>query len=279
MKFPKQCALAVGSVFIILPLGLFGEGLRFSLLQRSVVEERLKSFSRDDTEREEILKKAFLEAGCGDHLSENPVKHVKQPNLICILPGQSPEVVFVGAHFDHVNEGQGVADNWSGAALLPSLYQGLRGTPRQYTYVFIAFTGEERGELGSEAYVKNMTKQQVALSRAMVNLDTLGLGPTKVWLSHSDKRLPSLLNRLANAMKLPLGAVNVDGVGSSDSEQFAKRKIPRITVHSITQETLPILHSSRDTLQSIHLDDYYATYQLLAGYLVLLDNQLSKESD
>jgi len=47
----------------------------------------------------------------------------------------------------------------------------------------------------------------------MVNLDTLGLGPTKVWLSRSDKRLTSLLNGLANAMKLPLGAVNVEKVG------------------------------------------------------------------
>ena len=260
---------------VALSTGLFAEGLRFSLLKRLVIEDRLKSFSRDDTEREAILKKAFLESGCGDHLSEQAVKHVKQPNLVCVLPGQSAEVIFVGAHFDHVNEGQGVADNWSGAALLPSLYAGLRSSPRQHTYIFIAFAGEERGELGSQAYVKSMTKQQVALSKAMVNLDTLGLGPTKVWLSHSDKKLSSLLNGLANGLKLPLSAVNVERVGSSDSEQFAERKIPRITIHSLTQETWPILHSSKDTLQTIHLDDYYDTYQLLAGYLVLLDGALA----
>ena len=97
--------------------------------------------------------------------------------------------------------------------MLPSLYEGLRSTQRQRTYIFIAFTGEERGELGSATYVREMTKEQLAQSKAMVNLDTLGLGPTKVWLSRSDKRLTSLLNGLANAMKLPLGAVNVEKVG------------------------------------------------------------------
>ena len=97
--------------------------------------------------------------------------------------------------------------------MLPSLYEGLRSTQRQHTYIFIAFTGEERGELGSATYVREMTKEQLAQSKAMVNLDTLCLGPTKVWLSRSDKRLTSLLNGLANAMKLPLGAVNVEKVG------------------------------------------------------------------
>ena len=43
-----------------------------------------------------------------------------------------------------------------------------------------------------------------------------------------------------------------------------------------TQETWPILHSSRDTLQTIHLDNYYYTYNLPAGYLALLDDTLVK---
>ena len=113
----------------------------------------------------------------------------------------------------------------------------------------------------------------------MVNLDSLGLGRSKLWLSRSDKRLTSLLNGLANAMRLPLGAGKVENVGSSDGEQFAERKIPRIAVHSLTQETWPILHSSRDTLQTIHLDNYYDIYNLLAGYLALLDDTLGKESN
>ena len=63
--------------------------------------------------------------------------------------------------------------------MLPSLYEGLRSTQRQRTDIFIAFTGEERGELGSATYVREMTKEQLAQSKAMVNLDTLGLGPNE----------------------------------------------------------------------------------------------------
>jgi hypothetical protein len=73
-----------------------------------------------------------------------------------------------------------------------------------------------------------------------------------------------------------LHAVKVDQVGSSDSEQFAERKIPRITVHSLTQETWNerILHSKKDKLAQIRFDDYYQTYRLMAAYLTFLDQIL-----
>jgi hypothetical protein len=248
--------------------------LKFVLVKREVVESRLKSFSRNDTERESILKTMFGEAGCSEHISEFRVKHVKQPDLICVLPGASQDVIFVGAHFDHADAGEGVVDNWSGASLLPSLYEGLRRNPTRHTFIFISFSGEEKGELGSEAYVNGMSKEDVARSMAMINSDSLGLGPTAVWLSHADPQLASKLAAVAQALKLPISGVNVEEVGTSDSEQFARRKIPRIMVHSLTQKTLPILHSSRDKLTAIQLDDYYSSYHLLAAYLTYLDESL-----
>jgi hypothetical protein len=126
----------------------------------------------------------FAEAGCDDqHLSEQPVKGSKLPNVICILPGSSDKIIIVGAHFDHVSEGDGVVDNWSGASVLPSLYESVRIVPRKHTYIFIGFTDEEQGELGSRFYVRHMSKDQVAGSDAMVNLDTLGLGPAEMWVT------------------------------------------------------------------------------------------------
>jgi len=54
-------------------------------------------------------------------------------------------------------------------------------------------------------------------------------------------------------MNLPVTGVNVEQVGSTDSEQFAARKIPSITIHSLTQETwnARILHTSKDRLSAI----------------------------
>src|SRR5689334_333220 len=108
-------------------------------LGREVIDSRLAHFSKKNPERRAILKKWFEDAGCPD-LSEQPVKHTALPNLICTMPGATDHVIVVGAHFDCVDAGDGVADNWSGASLLPSLLETLKSRPRQHTYVFIAFT-------------------------------------------------------------------------------------------------------------------------------------------
>jgi hypothetical protein len=257
------------------------QGLRYSRVSRQVVESRLGKYAGDNSHRELTLKQIFADAGCdGQHLSEQPVKGLKEPNVVCVLPGTSDKVIIVGAHFDRVRLGDGVVDNWSGASLLPSLYEAVRADHRTHTYVFIGFAGEEAGEIGSRFYVQNMTNEDVAAADAMVNMDTLGLGPTKVWGSHSDQLLTGALGYVAKQLNAPVSIVDVEQVGSSDSEQFAIRKIPRITVHSMTQKTweAKIIHTSSDRISAMQLDDYYQTYGLLAAYLTFLDQMPSRSA-
>jgi hypothetical protein len=249
--------------------------IQFRTLDRDVIDVRIKGFSRKNDERERVLKQMFLQSGCkDDKLSEQTVRSKLPPNLICVLPGTMDAIILVGAHSDHVSDGDGVVDNWSGAILLPSLFYSVSGEPRRHTFVFVAFTDEEGGMLGSEFYARTLPADQRSKVVAMINMDTLGLGPTEVWASHSDQVMLDALGRTAYAMKLPVAAMNVDEVGSTDSESFAKYKIPRITVHSVTPQTWPILHSSRDKLDVLKMDDYYATYRLLAGFLGYLDTHL-----
>lgn len=264
------------TALLLLPGLLLADGAHFDLLKSDVIESRLNSLSKDNAEREATVKKFFVDAGCAEHLSEAPVKHVKLPNLICILPGQTEKVILVGAHFDHVSAGDGAVDNWSGASLLPSLYQSIKATPRRHTFVFVAFAAEEQGLVGSHYYVTQMSAADVACTEAMINIDSLGLGPTEAWVSHADPYLAGLLGWTAKALNLPIARVDVEAVGSADSEEFRKRKIPSLTVHSITQQTLPILHHSADKVRAIRMTDYYDSYRLLAGYLVILDDALGK---
>jgi hypothetical protein len=156
------------------------------------------------------------------------------------------------------------------------LYFSVSAVPRQHTYVFVGFTGEERGMVGSDFYVHHLSREERSKIDGMVNVECLGVGPTKVWATHSDKTLLTALASLAGAMNLPVGVMNVDRVGTTDSESFAQFKIPRITIHSLTQETWPILHSRKDNLSAIKMDDYYASYHLLAGYLAYLDTDLGR---
>jgi aminopeptidase-like protein len=280
---PMWFLLVIGLAIVASQSYLSGQAdpIRFDLASQQVIESRLRRYIGNDKEREDTLKNMFREAGCDDqHLSEQAVKGSKLSNVICMLPGSTDRVILVGAHFDHVAAGDGVVDNWSGAALLPSLYQALKTQPRKHAYIFLGFTDEEKGEIGSHYYAKAMTPNEVTASDAMVNMDTLGLAPTEIWTSHADKHLVSALIYVANLMKLQVTGVNVDQIGSSDSVQFAARNIPSITIHSLTQEAFNarILHTSKDKISAIRLNDYYETYHLLSAYLAFLDRYSAEGS-
>ena len=261
-------------VFLIIGSPFLPAQVQFKLVKPETIKSRLNSFEGSDSTREATLRKSFSETGCSaDNMSEQVVARRKEPNVICVLPGETDQVILISAHFDHISEGKGVVDNWSGASLLPSLFESLSNTKRKHTFVFVGFTAEEDGLVGSGYYVKKLSPLDLTRIRLVVNLDTLGLGPTKVWASHSDPEALGLLLATAHATQLPLGTMNVDGFGESDEESFAKKKIKTVTIHSLTPDTAGVLHSSRDNLAAIKFDDFYDTYHLLAAYLAILDTR------
>jgi hypothetical protein len=71
-----------------------------------------------------------------------------------------------------------------------------------------------------------------------------------------------------------VSVVNVHLVGRSDSDSFQDKKVPSINIHSLTNETFPILHSVRDQMSAIHMPEYYDSYRLLTAYLAYLDEKL-----
>jgi len=250
--------------------------IHFLLQTREVVEDRLKSFSTKNSDREALIRKWFAESGCkGANLSEQALDRNLPPNIICVLPGETQQVILVGAHTDHVDSfGDGVVDNWTGAVLLPALLDSLSGQLRHHTLIFVGFSGEEKGLVGSQYYVDHLTNEQRAHIEGMVNFDSLGLGPTEVWASHADKVLLDALASVKAGSKLPVTAMNVPEGASADSESFARYRIPRITLHSVTQKTWPILHSPSDKMAAIKMNDYYDSYKLIAAYLAYLDDAL-----
>ena len=246
------------------------------LQTRAALQDHLKGFSTSNDEREALIRKWLGDAGCKhSNLREQAVDGPVPPNVICVLPGQTKEIIVVGAHTDKVDVGDGVVDNWTGAVLLPSLFYSLSAERRYHTLIFVGFSAEEKGLLGSRYYVDHLTREQRARIEAMVNFDSLGLGPTKVWASHADQPLLDDLRALAASTHLPLATENVDSIGASaDAESFARDHIPRITLHSVTDQSWAILHSPADRLAAIQMSDYYDSYQLIAKYLAYLDDAL-----
>jgi Peptidase family M28 len=258
---------------ILLPA--FAQEVRITLVDRAKVEEWMTRSPLLNQRRFEGLRELFEAVGCGPELTEQPVKGAKFPNLICRLPGEpGAGIIVIGAHFDKVKAGHGVIDNWTGAVMLPALYQALAPTKRRHTLLFVGFTDEEVGLVGSRFFVKKLAKEALPQYRAMINLDSLGAADTKVWDDHADARLLRLAYGAAEYLSLPLAGMNIGKVGNGDSSSFKAKKIPVIDFHSLTQENFPILHSERDAPEAFLPDAYWSTYRLLTGFLNLVDRQL-----
>jgi len=263
-------AVAIGVTFTALAIA---QTIRYETFPVSLIEQRLQLAVPNNSQRYQRLRQLFVESTC--EVEEQIVSKKGQPNVICTLKGETDRVILIGAHFDATSPG--VADNWTGASLLPSLFQSLKEAPRRHTFKFVGFTDEEKGLLGSKRYVKDMTAEEKSRTVAMINLDTLGLGAPNVWTSRSDKVLVEWFATAAHHVKVSISGVEIERVGSTDSESFASTKIPRIAISSVTQSTLEILHTPKDTFEVIRMADYYDTYKLLTLYLALLDVKLSQE--
>src|SRR6185369_15189594 len=113
-------------------------------------------------------------------------------NIIGVLRGTKAEwassSVIVGAHYDHLGTSAdgaihpGADDNASGVAVLLELARQMASAgPPPRTVIFVAFTGEESGLLGSKRYAATTSSWPPSKAIGMVNLDTVGrLGTGKI---------------------------------------------------------------------------------------------------
>ena len=251
------------------------EELKLSYLTQDQLKTWVSQAEAKNTGRLDRLRSLFQSVGCAT--TEQKVSGSKMPNLICEIPGPDEAVILIGAHYDKVDQSQGVIDNWSGASMLPAIYQAIKyaGTAAKHMIVFVAFADEEKGLVGSRSYAAKLKKEERAHYEAMINIDSVGSGPVKIWAGRNDPRLTQLLNAVAVSLKIEVGAINLDQVGLGDSFPFHDKKIRTIDFHSLTAETWPILHSPRDNPQALQFENYWDTYRLVATYVAYLDLKLT----
>ena len=238
----------------------------------STLMNRLRAGEVPPKQRQQAIESLFEQAGCKATL-ERVDRHYS--NVVCDLPGKRPATIVVGAHYDFAGEGQGIVDDWSGTALLASLFQTVKAAHPQHQYEFVAFAGEEKGLAGSSRFVKDLSVEQKAAIRAFVNVECLGLATPKIWMDRSNRMLVQRWEETASAVHTPMSGVNVGQLSDDDSHPFQLQNIPVISIHSLTQQTFSILHSKRDNMEVIHPDAYYDSYRVLALYLTYLDEELS----
>jgi hypothetical protein len=166
-------------------------------------------------------------------------------NVLGLLPGADPvlrnEWLVVGAHIDHLGEGgsgslapgeraihNGADDNASGvAALLSTAERLLKGPRPARSVLFIAFTGEESGLLGS-AYFTSHPLPESGVMAGMVNMDMvgrLGAGPLIIYGVDTAEEWRTLVAAAAER-----GGVSIstrgEGYGPSDHTSFYMKDVP-----------------------------------------------------
>jgi len=171
-------------------------------------------------------------------------------NVIGVLPGSDParakEAIVIGAHYDHVGLGgrlsvsperageihNGADDNASGTASIIEIARAAVANRSRFprTLIFVAFAGEERGLLGSAAYVSE-PRVPVESTIAMLNLDMIGRANGSVDVSGLDAA-PSMEADLTVAVKTSASPLKIKregpGAGRSDDYNFLARRIPAI---------------------------------------------------
>ncbi len=190
-------------------------------------------------------------------------------NVIGVLPGEGPhkdEMVFVGAHYDHLGRGglgslmpssheihNGADDNASGTVSVLELARrfGHRGKKLPRTLVFMTFSGEEEGLVGSAYYCKNPVFP-LQKTIAMINLDMVGrLKDDKltVYGVGTSPHWEKLLKKMAPPHQLHL-ILKPEGFGPSDQSSFYGKKIP--VLHFFTG-THPDYHRPTDKWPKINV--------------------------
>jgi hypothetical protein len=268
-----------GSVIAICGLAFCGaclaQKVQFTAIEKPVILERMASVPETNAARVSRLKELFADAGCdGNSLFEQKVEESDTPNIVCLLGTGKGDTLIVGAHYERTTSTQKTLDNWSGASLLPAIYQSLRDKKRNHSFIFVAFADNGKDPAGAEFFARHLTKRQLTRTEAMVNVDALGFSPTKVWTAHSDKDLVHALIVMVYALKLPASQIDIAALGHKDSDPFAVRHIPQITIHSLTQQNV-----ITGSITQFRPDNYYDTYRLLCGYLAYLDQSLKPKPD
>jgi aminopeptidase YwaD len=227
-------------------------------------------------------------------------------NVIGILPGSDPklksEAIVIGAHYDHLGRGgegslaaregdihHGADDNASGVAGLIELARMFSSHKLRRTVVFIAFSGEEEGLIGSSFYV-NHPVVPLTNTVAMINMDMIGrlkeqnlivggVGTAQEWRSmieadNSVQGMTVSVNAtevqasIPNSFPIVVGAngrpvvtldparhfmltLNEDGYGPSDHSSFYAKQVPVLFFWTGTHNDY---HKPSDTADKINYE-------------------------
>ncbi|MBM4178182.1 MAG: M20/M25/M40 family metallo-hydrolase [Ignavibacteria bacterium] len=234
------------------------------------------------TDIDKTLQPSSREMRCSDMLSVSckvtlTKDIVPAANVAAILRGAKypDEYVVMGAHYDHVGVGKanaegdsifnGADDNGSGTTgiLLVSEALATSTTRPDRSIVFVAFSAEEKGLLGSKAYVAN-SPLPIKNCVAMINMDMIGRCENSKLSIGGNLRCPGLvkINEEENTAAVRPFTLAYDieqYFFRSDQASFAMKKIPVLFYFTGEHKDY---HKQTDEVSKLNMADLVAITRL-----------------
>ena len=173
-------------------------------------------------------------------------------NVIAEIPGENGKWIALSAHYDTTALSHGAYDNMSGCAGLLGVMDALKGKELRYGLRFIFCGSEERGLLGSKAYVRDHESEleDIALN---INLDMIGTVMGKfIARVSAEEKLAHYLGYMGAELGFPVAAKV--GVYSSDSTPFADKGVPAVSLARIAGTNVAPIHCRYDLAEVLSMD-------------------------
>ena len=173
-------------------------------------------------------------------------------NVVAQIPGARDESIVLSAHYDSTALSHGSYDNMSGCVGLLGVMDALKGKKLNYGLRFVFCGSEERGLLGSKAYVRDHAQEleKIALN---INLDMIGslMGKAIACVSGEEK-LAHYISYMGAELGYPISART--GVYSSDSTSFADKGVPAVSLARLAKGEHAPIHGRYDRPEVLSME-------------------------
>jgi hypothetical protein len=236
----------------------------------------------------DFIENSFSRAGRHPRRDSYELQGQACHNIEAEIPGTSPQIIVIGAHYDSVFGSPGANDNGSGVAALLALARRFAGKPTGQTLRFVAFANEEppyfqTEQMGSLVYARRCKAHGDRIS-AMISLETigyfsdaprsqtypsLGIGafyPTTgnfigfVGNVRSRTLLRRAISSFRQEAKLPSEGATlpsfISGVGWSDQWAFWQCGYPAFMITDTAPFRYPHYHEATDTPDKLEYDRF-----------------------
>ena len=191
-------------------------------------------------------------------------------NVIAELPGETEEWIVLSAHYDSTSLSQGSYDNWSGSVGLLGIAEHFAGAKLRRGLRFVWCGSEERGLLGSKAYVAAHEDElkKIALN---INLDMIGcIMGSFIACCSTEEKLVSYLEYFGRETDFSIRAYQ--DVYSSDSTPFADKGVPALSFARTSPRGTGTIHNRYDTIALMSMPQMAEDIDFLCAFTERMAN-------